>query len=320
MTRILCPKPDSFSPEGLAFAAAQAELTAETLSQAEFDRLAPEYDAVLVRFNTEVSPGLMGRGSKLRAIISPTTGLDHIDMEAAERAGIAVFHLRGQRQFLDTVSATAELAVGLMLALLRKIPQASGAVKEGAWDPGRFRGHEVAGKTLGIVGYGRLGTKVARAGAALDMRVIVHDPGVSSFPPEVEPRPSLDAVLTEADVLSLHVPLLPETTHLIDSRQLGLMRPGSVLINTSRGAIVSTPALLEALESGRLAGAAVDVLEDEPSVKERLHPLVAYARTHDNLLITPHIGGATYESVEKTDRFVLENYFRSLGGERADHR
>lgn len=313
MTRILCPEPDSFSAEGLAYARERSELTATPLSQAEFDRLAPGFDAVMVRFNTRVGAHLMGDGSNLKAVLSPTTGLDHIDLEAAETHGVAVFHLRGERRFLEGISGTAELAVALMLSLLRKVPQAFDAVKKGGWDPGPFRGREAAGKTLGIVGFGRLGSKVAQVGVALGMTVLAYDPSVATYPDGVEARDSLDALLTEVDVLSLHVPLGPETTHLVDSREIALMKPGSVLVNTSRGAVVSSRALVDALRTGHLAGAALDVLENEHSLKEGGNPLITYAREHDNLLITPHIGGATYESVMKTDLFVLERYFHSLG-------
>ena len=314
MKRILCPEPDSFSSSGLALAASRTDLVATRMTQSEFEEAVSDFDAALVRFNTRIRADLLHKAPRLRAILSPTTGLDHIDMAAAQRLGVSVFHLRGQKRFLKTVSATAELTVALMLAAMRKLPAAVDATREGQWDPAPFRGREVAAKVLGIVGCGRLGSKVARVGVALGMQVRVYDPQVSRLPAGVTAVATLQQLLAEADVLSLHVPLTPGTVHMIGATELGSMKQASVLVNTSRGAIVETAALLDALQSGWLAAAAVDVLEDEEKILRGLaHPLIEYARAHDNLLITPHIGGATYESVEKTDAFILNRYFKDQG-------
>jgi D-3-phosphoglycerate dehydrogenase len=314
MKRILCPEPDSFSAKGLALAASRAELVARRMNQAAFETAAPDFDAVLVRFNTRVRGELLQRASRLQAILSPTTGLDHIDMTGAQRLGVKVFHLRGQKRFLKAISATAELTIALMLAVLRKLPAAVESTRAGHWEPGPFRGREAAGKVLGLVGGGRLGSKVARVGVALGMRVLVYDPLVMRLPAGVVRVDSLQEVLSKADILSLHVPLIPETVHLIGASQFAIMKPGSVLVNTARGAVVDTPALLDALHSGRLAAAAVDVVEDEESIlRGGNHILIDYAHQHDNLLITPHIGGATYEAVEKTDVFILNRYFNDQG-------
>jgi D-3-phosphoglycerate dehydrogenase len=314
MIRILCPEPGSFSTHGLQLAASQAELVAATMSQAEFEKAAPDFDAALIRFNTRVREDLLQRAPRLKAILSPTTGLDHIDMAAAQRRGVKIFHLRGQNRFLKTVSATAELTIALMLATMRKLPAAVQATKCGQWDPAPFRGREVAGKVLGLVGCGRLGSKVARTGVALGMRVRVYDPAVTRLPAGASAVASLQQLLAEADVLSLHVPLMPETVHMLGAAEFALMKPGCVLVNTARGAVVDTLALLDALQSGSISAAALDVVEDEELIlRGEEHPLVRYAATHDNLLITPHIGGATYESVEKTDAFILNRYFKDQG-------
>lgn len=311
--RILCPEPTSFSSAGLDFARRHATVTAGEMGQAEFECEAPGYDAVLVRFNTRVGEQLM-RGGHLKAVLSPTTGLDHIDLEAALRHKVRVYHLRGQKSFLKQVSATAELTVTLMLAVLRNLPQAFEAVKQGQWEPGPFRGREVAGKTLGIVGCGRLGSKVARVGRALGMRVVTFDPYVQRLPAGVERTLSLQSLLERSDVVSLHVPLMPETRYMIGGREFDQFKVGAVLINTSRGTIVDGDALLDALRTKKLSAAAVDVLEDEGQiVHHRRHSFIDYARENANLLITPHIGGATVESVEKTDLFILSRYFKDQG-------
>lgn len=313
MASILCPEPSSFSDGGLNFARQHARLDAREMNQAEFARKAPGYDAVLVRFTTRVSGDAM-QGGRLKAILSPTTGLDHIDFEAVRRHKVRVYHLQGQKKFLQEVSATAELTVALMLAVLRNLPHASEAVKRGGWFDGSFRGHEVFGKTLGVVGYGRLGSKVARVAKALGMKLLAFDPFVKALPAHVERSTSLPALLERSDVVSLHVPLIPETVNMISFKEIALFKPGAVLINTSRGAIVDEDALLSALRTKRLSAAALDVLNDEGGILQKDgHPLLDYARSHTNLLITPHIGGATFESVEKTDLFILRRYFKDQG-------
>ena len=313
MIRILCPEPSSFSSAGLEFARRFATVCEQEMGQVELESEALDYDAVLIRFNRRIDERMM-QGGRLKAILSPTTGLDHIDLEAARRHRIRVYHLRGQRKFLSGISATAELTVALMLATIRNLPQAIDAVKQGSWQPGPFRGREVYGKTLGIIGCGRLGSKVARACLAFGMRVVVYDPYIRRLPAGVERALSLPSVLAHSDVVSLHVPLRPETRHLIGRQEFEQFKAGAVLINTSRGAIVDSEALLIALQTKKISAAALDVIEHEEKVNRMSqHPLIDYARQHSNLLITPHIGGSTFESVEQTDLFILKRYFQDQG-------
>jgi len=306
--KILCPEPSSFSQKGLDYARSFSQLTAKTLTQSEFEKIAPQFDAILVRFNTKVGTSILKKESNIKAVISPTTGLDHIDTKSAKSLGVKVFHLQGERRFLKTINGTAELSVGLMLAVMRNIPQSYAAVKDGVWDTGPFRGNEVAGKTLGIIGCGRLGSKVSRTAVSLGMNVVAYDPNISRFPAGVSSKRTQSKVFSEADVISLHVPLLPKTKHMIADREINQMKDGVVIINTSRGAIIETSALLNGLKQGKVSAAAVDVMEDEHLQLGNQHPLVKYACEYENLIITPHIGGATFESVERTDLFILKKY------------
>ena len=292
--KILCPEPNSFSQKGLDYARSFSQLTATTLTQSEFDEIAPQFDAVLVRFNTKVGSNIFGEESNIEAVLSPTTGLDHIDMKSAKLNSIKVFHLRGKKRFLKNVSGTAELSIGLMLSLIRKIPQSFSSVKSGNWNTGPFRGNEVAGKTLGIIGCGRLGSKVSRTAVALGMKVIAYDPYISRFPAEVEAKDAQLDLFNEADIISLHVPLSEETKYLISDSEISQMKDGVIIINTSRGAIIETNALLNGLRNGNISAAALDVMENEHLMQGVMHPLVVYACKNNNLLITPHIGGATF--------------------------
>ena len=310
MKSLLCPEPQNFSAAGLDFASKHFDVTAKAMDQSEFDQSAPGYDSVMVRFNTRVGLSALATGSRVRMILSPTTGLDHIDLDLAKKNRVKVFHLRGQRRFLRDVSSTAELAVGLILALLRKLPAAHQSVLAGNWQP--VRGHEAAGKTLGIVGHGRLGRKVAMAGRALGMNILVHDVVAQRLPSSMAAIGSLDELLSRSDIVTLHVPLDDKTHGMIGAEQLRLFKHGALLINTARGALIDSAALLRALEEGSLAGAALDVLDNEHGVVRDGHPLIEYARRHDNLIVTPHMGGSTFEAVEKTDLFILQRAVKSL--------
>lgn len=311
--RLLCPEPRNFSETVRERAEAALEADFRSIDQAEFNRIAPDYDAVLVRFNTRVGIDVMGETSRLKAVMSPTTGLDHIDLDLAKERGISVFHLRGQTRFLRTINPTAELAITLMLSLLRKLPQARSSVLDGRWEVAPFRGHEVAGKTLGILGYGRLGSKVARIARALQMQVIAFDTKPRRLASGVRRAADMQEVLHNADVLTLHLPLNDETIGILGGAEIAAMRPGAVLINTARGALVDTAALLAALRSGHISGAALDVLDNEHGIVEHGHPLIEYARENENILITPHIGGASFESVERTDLFIFNRFLDWAG-------
>ena len=243
----------------------------------------------------------LGLVANLKIIVSPTTGLDHIDLEECERRGITVLSLQGEPEFLRGIPATAEHTWALLLALVRRIPWAFDSVKEFRWDRNGFVGTELKGKVLGILGMGRVGTQVAAYGRAFQMEVIFNDEAPRDFGGS---RNSV-ALFKESDILSIHLPLTARTRGVVGPALLSSMKSGSFLINTSRGHIVDEDALLEALESGHfLAGAALDVLPGELQGIEASR-LVQYAREHDNLLITPHLGGATYESMEKTQWFML---------------
>jgi D-3-phosphoglycerate dehydrogenase len=257
---------------------------------------------------------MIDAGCHLKAIVTATTGLDHIDVCYARSKGIAILSLRGETDFLRTVSATAEHTWALLLALLRRIPHAFAAVQRGEWHRDAWRGHELDGKRLGLVGLGRVGQKVARYGLTFGMDVAAYDPYAVEWVEGVECFPELAELLGRSDVLSLHVPLNNETTGLLGTHELAMLPTGSVLINTSRGAVVDEAALVQALQNKNLAGAALDVIthEREPD-GHRLSPLLAYACTYTNLIITPHIAGATHESMAKTEVFMARKLAAFLG-------
>jgi D-3-phosphoglycerate dehydrogenase len=240
-------------------------------------------------------------------IASPTTGLNHIDLREAELRGIRVISLRGETEFLDQIFATAEHTLALIFGLLRCVPAASAHAAEGGWNRDLFRGRELHGKTAGIIGYGRVGRMVAGYLQALGMAVLAadSDPGRSFANPQIKIVPLAD-LLDRADLVSLHVSFTEANAGFFGQKEFARMKPGSWFINTSRGELVDEAALLQALEGGRIAGAALDVLSDERSSGMSGNALVAYARSHGNLLITPHIAGCTLESMQKTEDFLAD--------------
>lgn len=305
--RILVAEKSSFSQHGLQRLGEIAPLDALDLTQAQLIQAVPDYEILVVRLGLKVDRTVLAAGGALQVVGTPTTGLDHIDLPAAQERGVAVLSLKGERAFLEQVYATAEHTFALLLSLVRHIPAAFEAVKSYEWRRDLYRGRELSGKTLGIVGCGRLGSMVARYGVAFGMRVLVCDPYQAHLPDGAVACSSLAELLGESDVVSLHVPLNPETEGMLSAEQFALLRPGAILINTARGAVLDETSLLYALESGRLAGAALDVLDHEHEIsQETANPLIEYARTHDNLIITPHIGGATQESIEKADLFIAQ--------------
>ncbi len=316
---ILNAEPRDYSEKALAKLASFARVDCMALDRPGLLAALPDYDGLIVRFAFRIDREVLDAASRLRVIACAATGLDHVDLGAARERGVAVLSLRGERAFLDTVPASAEHTLALLLSLTRRIPLAVSRVNAGTWNRDALRGHDLCGKALGLVGLGRVGTKMAGYCLALGMRVLACDPAHPAPPPGVEMVGGLDELLSRSDVLSIHAPLVPETVGLIGARELGLLPAGAVLVNTARGELVDEDALIAALESGRLAGAALDVIHGEPTGHDSPDtPLLRAARGRDNLLVTPHIGGATWESMEKTELFIagrLRDFFAAQARE-----
>jgi D-3-phosphoglycerate dehydrogenase / 2-oxoglutarate reductase len=313
LIRILNVAPDHYSPKARSILQSVGEVQETALDRGDLIVAIKDFDVLITRFGVHVDKEIIRAGSRLKAIVTAATGVDHIDVGEASEHGIEVLSLRGETEFLKNVHASAEHTWALLMALVKKIPAAVKSVEQGEWNRDLFRGHEFFGKVLGVVGYGRIGEKVTSYGLAFGMSVLVYDPYRSQVPPPVKKCSFLKDLLISSDVVSLHVPLNDETKLMIGKTELRMMRPGAYLINTSRGMIIDEEALLEALSREKIGGAAVDVLSNESNLGEKkLHPMVEYAKMHTNLLITPHIGGATHESMEKTEIFMAEKLRRCL--------
>jgi D-3-phosphoglycerate dehydrogenase len=245
-------------------------------------------DAWVVRGATKVTRRLLDAAPQLRWVARAGAGLDNIDVAAASERGIGVLNVPGANAV-----AVAELVFGLLLGLFRHIPAADASVRRGEWEKGRFQGRELRGKTLAIIGLGKIGGAVARRARAFEMECIGFDPIVSSadaLAMGVEPV-TFDELFPRAEVLTLHAPILPETKGMVGAAELARMPRGAVLVNAARGGLVDEASLVEALRSGALAGAALDVFSEEPP---KGSPLLSLP----NVVLTPHIGAATVEAQE----------------------
>ncbi len=263
------------------------DLRVESSGSDSFERVLASAQALVVRSATNVDDELMGRGAGLRVIGRAGVGVDNIDVQAATNRGIAVFNAPGG----NTIAA-AEMTMALILSVVRRVAEADRSVRRGDWDRAALKGRELKGKTLGLLGAGRIGTEVALRCQAFGMSTIAFDPylpqgradeiGVSLV--------EMDDVIEQADIISLHVPLNDETRGMVSADMLNRMKSSAYIVNVSRGGVIDEGALAAALESGSIAGAGLDVYESEPL------PADSSLRTAPNLVLTPHLGASTAEA------------------------
>lgn len=255
-----------------------------------------EFDVLVVRSATKVTKEVIDAGRNLKVIARAGAGLDNIDVEAAEARGIKVLNTPDA-----PTAAVAELVFGHMLCFARQIPSADASMKSGKWEKAKFMGTELRGKTLGIIGTGRIGKRVGHIARGFQMNLLAYDIVKSE---EFERQTGakyvdLETLLRSSDFVTIHVPLTPQTRHMIGKRELELMKPSAVLINASRGEIVDEGALFEALRTGKIAGACLDTYEREP-------PLGSPLLNLPNVVLTPHLGASTHETQREAAILVVE--------------
>ena len=275
----------------------------DTDSESPLAEIIDRYDAIVIRSATKLDAGLIGRADRMKVIGRAGVGVDNVDVDAATRRGILVANAPE-----STVVSAAEHTIGLLVALARNIPQAHAALKEGRWERSRWGGVELAEKTLGVLGFGRIGRQVARRALGLGMKVVAYDPFVSTerFRELGVERASWEDVIGRADFLTLHLPLNDETRGSIGRDALAQMRDGVRIVNAARGDLVDEEALVEALSSGKVAAAALDVFPTEPYSG----PLLALP----NVVVTPHLAASTEEAQDRAGVVVAEQVAAALEG------
>jgi D-3-phosphoglycerate dehydrogenase len=291
----------------------QEELTVDVLpnlKRQQFLDAIPEYDAVIVRSATQIDREAIERGWRLKVVGRAGIGLDNIDVEAATRRGILVVNAPQ-----SNILSAAEHTMALLLAMARRIPAADASLRSGRWERNKFTGVELHGKTIGVVGMGRIGTLVAQRAQAFGMRVVVYDPYVSESRAAklgIGLAPALEDLCRESDFISIHLPKTSETRGLLGDKAFAAMKPGVRIVNTARGGIVDEAALLRAHKEGIVAGAAFDVFEKEPPGK---HPFFE----EPDFVVTPHLGASTEEAQEKAGTSIAEQVLLALRGEFAPY-
>jgi D-3-phosphoglycerate dehydrogenase len=281
---------DGLEEAGLALLREVANVTVDAkITPEDLIKVLPEYDALIVRSRTKVTKDVLQASKRLKVVGRAGVGVDNIDLKAAKAAGITVVNSP-----LAASNAVAELVIGDLLSLARRIPDMNASMKSEKWEKSSFKGSEIEGKTLGLLGLGRIGGRVAELASAFGMNVLAYDPFVSSEEIRLrhaEPA-SFDEIIEGADYISLHLPLTDVTRGLIGEHQFEMMKPGVRLICTARGGVVDEDALKAALDSGKVAGAALDVYAAEP-------PASGSVATHPKVIASPHIGAQTAEAQTK---------------------
>lgn len=268
----------------------------------------PAYDALIVRGRTKVTKDVLSKATNLKVVGRAGVGVDNIDVNEATARKLLVVNAPSA----STVSV-AELAIGHMLSWCRFLPQADKSIKEGKWEKKQFEGHEIYGKTLGLIGSGRIGAEVAKRAQAFGMTVIAFDP---YLPPEVAQKINValvdkEIVLRQSDFISIHAALTPETRGMIGAKDFALMKKSAVLVNCARGEIVQEAALADALKTGVLAGAALDVFEREPPTGS---PLLSAP----HIVFTPHLGASTHEAQTRAGAVIADQVMKALAGQKPD--
>ena len=274
-------------------------------AESELGSIIGEFDAIVVRSGTTLDAALIEKASKLKVIGRAGVGVDNVDVDAATRRGIVVANAPEA-----TVVSAAEHTIALLLAVARNVPQAHAALTAGTWERARFAGIELSGKTLGVLGLGRIGWQVARRALGLGMRVVAYDPYVTLERFRelgVESAPTLEVVYAKSDLITLHLPLNEQTTGLLDAAAFDRMRDGVRIVNAARGGLIDEDALADAIRSGKVAGAALDVFESEPYSG----PLLAL----EQVVVTPHLAGSTTEAQDRAGLIIAEQVAAALDGE-----
>lgn len=298
---------DGLEKEGIDIIEAAGEaVNRKGIEADELLQIIGDYDGLIVRGRTKVTREVFEAAKNLKVVGRAGVGVDNIDLVAAKEHGVTVVNAP-----VATTIAVAELGFGMMLALVRDIPHTDAEMKHDKWTKKDYMGHELHGKTLGVVGYGNIGSTIGKYAQALGMKVLCYDP--LRNPDDMRATGAepvqLDDIYANADIITFHVPLIPETKHMINDETFAKMKDGVLLVNVARGGIIEEAALLRALESGRVAGAALDVYEKEPPVDWTL-------AEHPKVIAVPHVGGQTAEAQLRVGHDIAEEVMHVLQGDK----
>ena len=298
---------DEIAPEAVIKLECCANVTNRQVNAEELRQIIGDYEILIVRGRTKVTKEVIDLGKKLKLIARAGVGVDNIDIEHATKRKIIVINAP-----TSSTIAVAELAIGMMIALSRKLIEAHNTTKNGNWEKSKFLGYELSGKTLGIIGFGRIGIELAKRANSFNMEIIAYDPYQKDevFKQNNVSKTDIDTLMKSSDYISVHANLTNETKNLINEKRLSLMKKSAFIINCARGGIIDEQALFKYLKNNYIAGAALDVYQKEPITKD--NPLL----TLPNVLLTPHIGALTHEAQLKAGNIISNEIIKYINNEK----
>jgi D-3-phosphoglycerate dehydrogenase len=308
--KILITESEDFSQDAVNELEKYFDVTKRNFNfEEELTEIIADFDVLFIRLRFKLTKEILEKAPQLKYILTATTGLDHIDADYFESIGGTIISLKGETEFLGSIPSTAEHTWALLMALLKKIPSAFDDVKKGNWNRDEFKGNNLKGKNFGILGLGRVGKQVANFAEVFQMNVGYYDTHFveSKFKNFKSPK----ELFGWADIISIHIPYNSENHNFVDALLLQSCNPNAILINTSRGNVWDENAIAELLEKKKIKGIATDVLQNEfDKATIVINPLIKLANENNNLIITPHIAGASYESMEMTENFIVEKFIK----------
>lgn len=306
--KILITESEDFSQDAINELEKYFDVTKRNFNFAEeLTKNIADFDVLFVRLRFKLTKEILEKAPQLKYILTATTGLDHIDADYFESSGGKIISLRGETEFLGSIPSTAEHTWALLMALLKKIPSAFDDVKKGNWNRDDFKGNNLKGKNIGILGLGRVGKQVANYAEVFQLNIGYYDTHFikSNFKSFNSPN----ELFAWADIISIHIPYNSENDNFVDAQLLQSCKPNAILINTSRGNVWDENTIVELLQNNKIKGIATDVLQNEfDKATIVVNPLIELAKKNVNLIITPHIAGASYESMEMTENFIVEKF------------
>ena len=312
MIKLLNLEPKNYSNEAKIFLEKFFEIHNGPLVRDQLKIEIDKYQALIVRLNHKIDREIIDCANNLQVIATATTGLNHIDIDYAQYKKIKIISLRDEVEFLNNIYATPEHTWALILSLLRNIPNAFNSVKENNWNRDEFKGRELNGRSIGIIGFGRVGKIIAKYAQAFNMNILVYTKEDYIELQGVNYLDDMKELLKDSDIVTLHLPLTSETKNFFSTKEFNYMKKDSFFINTSRGEIVNEEALIKSIKNNKISGAALDVIDSENDIFNKKSKIIEFAKLDSRLIITPHIAGATFESMEKIEIFIankLANYF-----------
>lgn len=311
--KVIIAEPKDFSEDVKTLLESSFNLTIKNLRHFELENAFCNYDIFWFRLGFQIDRALIEMSKRtVKYIVCPVTGLNHIDTVACEENGVTIISLKGEFEFLKEVRATAEHTILLTMALLRKLVPAVESTISGSWNRDPYKGNEIFKKTVGIIGFGRLGKIVSDYFEALGANILIYEKNPNTELLNSLKLVDLETLLKQSDIVSLHINFIPENIEFISARHFSLMKSSAVFINTSRGQLVDSQALKNALINSEISGAALDVIFDEFDLLNSPELEFLTRNKPANLIITPHIGGNTWESFDKTEKFIYNKLIKAI--------